>query len=858
MGLSKRVRVRRVAVVALLSLLIGVNTQHISSIAAYAAESISWNFNTDQLSDFDKYAPAGYDHTSWSSTGGIGDSGTIYIDATQNVRTVYTSKAGYSLGPVGSTYKFTAFMFSQGSPGYIGMGFTASAPTLSTTGVTSSIFRPNDALGVSVHGSGYSFHNGAANYASYWNSSWGLVPDGVTRTKEWLDDGDGTAGIINCSGYSGSTEDCWFKVVYTIERTGTSTFDTKVEVWEANSDGSLDDATVDTIQELNGVTNTTFASADTIYSYINFSGTRMEYFDNFSVELTGGASVIAPGAPVVLTSSSSESNGVITVGGNVTSNNGSAVTERGFVYGTSTEPTISGNKVADASSGTGTYSGTTPQLADGTYYVRAYATNSTGTSYGSQATVTVTSPTVTFEKNDGSGATASQASRTSGALTPNPFSRSGYIFTGWNSDRGGIGTAYSDGATFSFTSDATLYAQWTATASGSSGGLGTSGGTTPALVIPSPATDPRPRLPRQSNPVPTTRPLVAPLPQLQPGFPPVSSVTIGGVPTPLTTAKTSTGSLSIAAGKFSLNVGVSNGGEVAQDAESDQLEITVTDGSSASISGAGLRPFTAVQVWLPGVREGELGRVAVDANGSIAGSVNLGTSAGELPLPIGKRVLQVTGFDEDGNQAVIELPINIAQSAPAPERNRQAGSLPDLAPTEALYTSAGMPIIASATPLLGENLLAVDGGDWAMSVTLAAGAGAIAGEQDAPLLTMQQSGVGAVFGSGFQPGTVASVWLFSDPTLLATTQVAEDGTISTDFLVDGQFISAGEHTLQIQAVGTDGYIKSANIGVAVVEPPQATASMSPIVLLWLAAAGLIALFLLIIVGFVAKRGRKVA
>lgn len=88
---------------------------------------------------------------------------------------------------------------------------------------------------------------------------------------------------------------------------------------------------------------------------------------------------------VVLTTGITKSLTKVNLNGNVTSDGGNAVTERGFVYWTTTNPTISNTKIV-VGSGTGSFSTTTPDLANGTYYFRAYATNSTGTIYGSQFT----------------------------------------------------------------------------------------------------------------------------------------------------------------------------------------------------------------------------------------------------------------------------------------------------------------------------------------------------------------------------------------------------------------------------------------------------------------------------------------
>lgn len=68
--------------------------------------------------------------------------------------------------------------------------------------------------------------------------------------------------------------------------------------------------------------------------------------------------------------------------------------------------------------------------------------------------------TVTFDANGGSGTTAEQTASSATALTTNGFSRTGYTFAGWNTVADGTGTAYADGASYPFTSNVTLYAQW--------------------------------------------------------------------------------------------------------------------------------------------------------------------------------------------------------------------------------------------------------------------------------------------------------------------------------------------------------------------------------------------------------------
>ena len=90
--------------------------------------------------------------------------------------------------------------------------------------------------------------------------------------------------------------------------------------------------------------------------------------------------------------------------GNVTSDGGITVTVKGFCWSTSQYPTVSSTH-SNEGSGMGSFNGSLTNLSIGTtYYVRAYATNSTGTAYGEQVsfttgnglpTVTTTAPTLT-------------------------------------------------------------------------------------------------------------------------------------------------------------------------------------------------------------------------------------------------------------------------------------------------------------------------------------------------------------------------------------------------------------------------------------------------------------------------------
>ena len=95
------------------------------------------------------------------------------------------------------------------------------------------------------------------------------------------------------------------------------------------------------------------------------------------------------GLPTVTTTTATSitSNSAV-CGGNVTSDGGYTVIQRGVCFSTTPNPTTSGMHTTDGS-GTGSFvSNLTGLTANTTYYYRAYATNATGTVFGEERTLT--------------------------------------------------------------------------------------------------------------------------------------------------------------------------------------------------------------------------------------------------------------------------------------------------------------------------------------------------------------------------------------------------------------------------------------------------------------------------------------
>jgi hypothetical protein len=120
---------------------------------------------------------------------------------------------------------------------------------------------------------------------------------------------------------------------------------------------------------------------------INSIGTGYGPTRSFTTDNISSPSVTTASISSVTTTTASS-------GGNVTATGGAPVSNRGVVWNTSGSPTISSyNGITSNGSGTGTYSSSLTGLSPNTtYYVRAYATNSAGTGYGSQLSF-ITQPT---------------------------------------------------------------------------------------------------------------------------------------------------------------------------------------------------------------------------------------------------------------------------------------------------------------------------------------------------------------------------------------------------------------------------------------------------------------------------------
>ena len=132
------------------------------------------------------------------------------------------------------------------------------------------------------------------------------------------------------------------------------------------------------------------------YQSLSISNDTLFLTNGGYVVLSPNSSGAGPGpnAPLASLTTSSVSN--ITsytalCGGNITSDGGTAVVERGVCWNTSTSPTINDSRTYDFGGGTGSFDINFSGLqVNTTYYVRAFAVNNTGIAYGNELSFTTT------------------------------------------------------------------------------------------------------------------------------------------------------------------------------------------------------------------------------------------------------------------------------------------------------------------------------------------------------------------------------------------------------------------------------------------------------------------------------------
>jgi uncharacterized protein (TIGR02145 family) len=136
------------------------------------------------------------------------------------------------------------------------------------------------------------------------------------------------------------------------------------------------------------ITGLNFSTKYYVRAYaINEAGTA--YGNELSFTTLDEVAKLSTDTPSAITTTSATSGGTITSDGGVT------ITARGVVWSTATNPTIALSTKTNEGTGIGSFNSVMTGLnPTTTYYVKAYATNSAGTAYGSELSFTTATPVI--------------------------------------------------------------------------------------------------------------------------------------------------------------------------------------------------------------------------------------------------------------------------------------------------------------------------------------------------------------------------------------------------------------------------------------------------------------------------------
>jgi len=139
--------------------------------------------------------------------------------------------------------------------------------------------------------------------------------------------------------------------------------------------------------------------------------------DAQNIALTGtGIAPIQPATLATVAVTDITTNTAV-AGGEITSDGGSPVTARGVVWALVANPTLEDSKTVDGE-GTGAFTSNITGLTNNTtYYIRAYATNAVGTTYGQELTFKTEAVQLASEPATAAGITISEVTATSMKLT---------------------------------------------------------------------------------------------------------------------------------------------------------------------------------------------------------------------------------------------------------------------------------------------------------------------------------------------------------------------------------------------------------------------------------------------------------
>ena len=401
-------------------------------------------------------------------------------------------------------------------------------------------------------------------------------------------------------------------------------------------------------------------------------------------------------------------------------------------------------------------------------------------------------------------------SLTVSASEPN---RTGYTFEGWSTTANGS-LDYASGASFSVPlSNTTLYARWQAQPGASpieSSSSGQATSTVPNASAQVEAPDPNEvRQNRQPTPIALKSPLSLPNGSRTESK---AQALVGGRLVDLTISTSELGATVFDIGGVQLSFRPAAGDAIASNSLDPSIAITASKMMDFEVGG--LEPGSTVQVFFPLENGSFLSLADLTANLGGAVSVQVDTSRldGPLPIPIGAHKIQFVALNSEGEQIVIEVPLQVVQPDPQALVPTFGGDSQSLGAGDREVVVNGVPLESSSFNT--DSGFGIRGEGWQILFESDSASDDVSGYQ----LSLSDGLMGTV--GGFKPATRIDLWLYSTPVLLGSSEIGLDGF--ANLLVDLESISvpSGLHTLQVQGVNLQGYIQIANLAVDIADPPS--------------------------------------
>jgi hypothetical protein len=149
--------------------------------------------------------------------------------------------------------------------------------------------------------------------------------------------------------------------------------------------------------------------------------------------------------------------------------------------------------------------------------------------------------------------------------------------------------------------------------------------------------------------------------------------------------------------------------------------------------------------------------------------------------------------------------------------------LPALAPTQSLAYENGSPIGVELVPTEEQSGYILSGDGWQVELEATDMSGSPLKLDDSGNIILNDDRFVEFSGTGFAPGSLVKVWLFSEPAELSQLTADASGNFTGRAMVPTD-TAVGEHTIQLNGISKDGQLRSVALGVVVqaLAVPQAS------------------------------------